>query len=370
MFTDEPVETLGREDVPEAGRKKKQVSFIETAQIEGQEEDSTSGGHVRADMHTATTADGVGKGPQRGKRRATSPASESEDEEDEEEEEGEGKVIDEDDDEGLDKAELGATSKKTHAPRLDAFNMQKEGDEGRFDSSGNFVRNAVDPEAVHDGWLDGVKKRDMKRAKEAEEKREEERRKKEREDDGVGDRELLRDLIMVLEKGETGFEALVRLGSKKEKKKKIKQKRSGDMDVDVDGDENGKNGAKEGHDEVENIRKEKIRKESIEKLTAAADRLMSRGQLDVYELERESLTRQFKKVTGDDWEDLDGNTAADENDDRDWEYRWSDGRNGGDIHGPYDTKTMHAWKDAGYFGESVEFRRVGTHEWMRVLESA
>ena len=35
------------------------------------------------------------------------------------------------------------------------------------------------------------------------------------------------------------------------------------------------------------------------------------------------------------------------------------GRDGGDTQGPFDTAMMKAWQDAGYFGEGVEFRRVG-----------
>ena len=63
--------------------------------------------------------------------------------------------------------ELGAGGKKSHAPKLDAFNMKNEQEEGRFDAQGNFVRKAADPDAVHDSWLEGVSKKDMKKAKEA-----------------------------------------------------------------------------------------------------------------------------------------------------------------------------------------------------------
>jgi CD2 antigen cytoplasmic tail-binding protein 2 len=49
-----------------------------------------------------------------------------------------------------------------------------------------------------------------------------------------------------------------------------------------------------------------------------------------------------------------------------WEFRWSDARDGGDAHGPYDGAMMESWKHAGYFGDGVEFRKVGeTGEWSR-----
>ena len=41
--------------------------------------------------------------------------------------------------------------------------MKNEQEEGRFDAQGNFVRKAADPDAVHDLWLEGVSKKDMKK---------------------------------------------------------------------------------------------------------------------------------------------------------------------------------------------------------------
>ena len=50
-----------------------------------------------------------------------------------------------------------------------------------------------------------------------------------------------------------------------------------------------------------------------------------------------------------------------------WEYRWTDGRDGNSVQGPYDGPTMKAWQDAGYF-EGVEFRAVGEDTWDRLAE--
>ena len=115
--------------------------------------------------------------------------------------------------------ELGAGSKKKHAPKLDAFNMKQENEEGRFDDQGNYIRKANDPDAVHDTWLEGLSKKDMKKAKEAEEKREEERRKRAIADDQVLTSDILATLITRLERGETVLEALARLGTGKKKEK-------------------------------------------------------------------------------------------------------------------------------------------------------
>jgi len=52
-----------------------------------------------------------------------------------------------------------------------------------------------------------------------------------------------------------------------------------------------------------------------------------------------------------------------------WEYRWSDARDGGEIHGPYEGSMMEQWNNAGYFGEGVEFRQaLGGKEWSRVVD--
>ena len=51
-----------------------------------------------------------------------------------------------------------------------------------------------------------------------------------------------------------------------------------------------------------------------------------------------------------------------------WEYRWSDGRDGGQVNGPYDGRMMVAWNDAGYFGEGVEFREAGWEGWRQNVD--
>jgi len=61
--------------------------------------------------------------------------------------------------------------------------MRSEMEEGRFDSAGNFIRNTVDMDAVHDTWLEGVSRKEMKWAKEAHEKRQEGMRQKARAED-------------------------------------------------------------------------------------------------------------------------------------------------------------------------------------------
>lgn len=348
------------EDLVREGKKgKKNVRFLEVEEIEGQIASSTSGGHVSADF----SVNGHGL---RNKPDANQSSSES-DADDAERAELNG-TVDE---------EVGAGGKKEHAPRLDAFNMKSEQEEGRFDAHGNFVRKATDPDAIHDSWLEGVSKRDMKKAKEAVAKRDEERRLKNLADDALLTSDVLRTLIPLLERGETVLEALARLGPGKDKKKKskwqhtkAKNKRSfptaeisKEHDMDV---------VTEIH--VEDAA-EMRRRETVEAITSAADQLLTRGETGIYDMEREMLVRHYQREAGEKWKDEAPRLKTHEDDAEgaskvgQWEYRWPDGRDGGEAHGPYDGEMMAGWTEAGYFGEGVEFRRVGEGaEWSRSAE--
>lgn len=336
------------EVVGEGKKKRKEVHFLGENEIEGQVAGSKSGGHVSGDL----LINGNGAPQRKAKSKEVDSSSESDVGEEERADVGD---VDE---------EIGAGGKKEHAPKLDAFNMKNEQEEGRFDAQGNFVRKAADPDAVHDSWLEGVSKRDMKKAKEAADKRDEERRQKRKEDDAILTSDILKTLIPYLERGETVLEALARLGRGKEKKKPNRQsrkKRKGDDAMDVD------------HEKSPEDPAETRRREAVEAITGAADQLFSRGQTDVYDAEREVLMRQYSRETGEDWveapRDEEGEKGADGvREAKQWEYRWSDGRDGGQVNGPYDGSMMVAWNDAGYFGERVEFREAGWDRWSRDAE--
>ncbi|KAF7586570.1 hypothetical protein BBP40_008669 [Aspergillus hancockii] len=335
-------EDFGAEEVDgdEVLRKnKKSVRFLRDDEIEGQVASSKSGGTLHADLSQPKgTIDDDGG------------------ESDSDVAEEDRARIDEDMDE-----ELGAGSKKKHAPLLDAFNMRAEQEEGKFDDQGNYIRKAVDPDAIYDSWLDSVSKKDIRLAKEAAEKREAERKERDRMDDSVLNSDVLKTLLTHLEKGETILEALARLGKGAQKKPKWQNKRNKNRSK-----QNGD--AAEDTEMTEDDPKEVARKQAIDALTGAADILMTRGQAEIYDTERELLTRQYRRETGEDWVD----PPSKENKDLDshdhaaimWEFRWSDARDGGIVHGPYDSATMESWKNAGYFGEGVQFRKArDTGEW-------
>ena len=333
------------EIVGEGKKKRKEVRFLAEDEIEGQVGSSKSGGHVSADL----LMNGNGK--------AKDDEAESSSESDVGEEER-AEIV-----EGMDE-ELGAGGKKQHAPKLDAFNMKTEQEEGRFDAQGNYVRKAADPDAVHDSWLEGVSKKDMKKAKEAADRRDEERRQKRMEDDAVLTSEILKALIPYLERGETVLEALARLGKGKQKPKpkwQNKNRRKGDEGMDIDNEKRTEDPA------------EARRREAVEAITGAADQLLTRGQMEIYDAEREMLMRQYSRETGEDWVDAPKDEGAEEGADgvretKLWEYRWIDERDGGQVNGPYEGSMMVQWNDAGYFGDGVEFREAGKEGWSRSVD--
>ena len=307
-----------------SGRKKKNVKFLDVDQIDGQENTSRTGGTVRLDDQES-----------------------SDDEADME------LAIQE---EGIDE-EVGAGGLKRNAPKVEAFNLKAEMEDGRFDQAGNFVRKAGDPDAVHDNWLEGLSKKEMRKAAAAHEKREAEARKQRIEEDGVLISTLLKLLIVQLEKAETPLEALARLGKSQTKPKKVpkwklKKMNKGAEGMDVD---------TEANEDPEQVRI----KVSINAITDAADKLLSRDHEDIYDQEREVLIREYRKETGEDWVEPErqGDPAEQDEDavkpGTMWEFRWADGRDGDAKQGPFDGATMKAWQDAGYFGEgAVEFRVV------------
>ncbi|KAK0386497.1 hypothetical protein NLU13_6332 [Sarocladium strictum] len=317
-----------------SGRKKKNVQFLDVKDIAGQEFDSKTGSTIRID-----------------------------DQESSDDEADIDLAIEE---EGVDE-EVGAGGLKRNAPKVEAFNLKQEMEDGQFDEAGNYVRKAGDVDAVHDGWLEGLSKKDMKKAAEAHQKREAEARKQRFEDDAVQVSELLKQLILRLEKAETPLEALARLGKGQTKTKKVPKwklkKRSG-MDVD------------EKKDEAEQDPEQARIKEAIDTITDAADKLLSRDYEDIYDQEREMLVREYRKETGEEWvepkvaqEQAGSEDASSE--DAEWEFRWTDGRDGGATQGPFKGPMMKAWQEAGYFGDGVEFRRVGGEgQWSRAVSFA
>jgi CD2 antigen cytoplasmic tail-binding protein 2 len=333
-------------DSSKVGKKDKQVRFLSENDIEGQEATSKSGGTVRIDGREDSDDD-------------------DDDDDFQDDEEAIAAAMEE---EGVDE-EVGAGGLKKHAPKIDAFNMREEQEEGAFDEAGNYIRKAVDADAVHDRWLEGISKKEMKKAAAAHEKREAELRKQQRENDSISTGDLFKELLVRLEPGETALDALARLRrsqtkpkTKKVPKWKLKKGRA-------KGDDGGDAMDVDAEKEPEDPKQVKIR-EAINAIADAADKLLQRDFPNIYDTERERLIREYRNETGEAWVeppepdgDEDGGGAGQTM----WEFRWTDGRDGAAKQGPFDGATMKGWQDAGYFGEGVEFRRAGEQgEWTRV----
>lgn len=331
---DEEVDMFGGDEEEEeegAAKKKgkgkgKEVHFLGEDEIEGQELSSKAGGTVKLGDDGGSS---------------------------DEEEDVEAVIAEE----GVDE-EVGLGGLKKHAPKIDAFNMQQETEEGAFDEAGNFIRKAGDADAVHDRWLEGLSKKEIKKAALAQEKRDEEQRQKQRADDSILTGDLLKQLILRLEVGETALEALARLGKGLTKPKKVpkwKQKKqkapvhADAMDVDAE-------------KEAEDPKQVKI-KETINEITDAADKLLGREYPNIYDTERERLIRTYRNEAGEDWVEPRREEEETEAASTMWEFRWVDGRDNAEKQGPFDGPTMKAWQDAGYFaGDGIEFRPAGVED--------
>lgn len=339
-------EELGRE----GKARKKDVRFLNPEEIEGQVMNSKSGGRVSADLQ------------QDGKQAERVDDSDSDSSSGDDERRD--MLPEELDDEEA--REVGAGGKRKHAPRLDAFNLQDEEAEGRFDESGNYVRKAGDADAQNDNWLEGWGKKDFKKAKKAQEKMNEENRKKAMAEDALLTTDLLSTLLTHLETGETIFECMARLRPNKPKEKQVPKWKQKRLQNRMDLDEPSKDKKPDPVDAE--------RKRAVEAVTDASGTLYSRGMRDLYDATRELLLRWYKSEAGEDWQaPAPANAAVGDNAERDaqgemWVYKWSDGRDGEEEHGPYDAPMMKAWNDAGFFGESVEFKKVGEKAWSRLLD--
>ena len=395
----------------EGKKKRKNVRFLAAEDIEGQVTSSTGGGHVSADFSLNGKAPArASKGGHLNGSGLAGDASDANSSDSDVGDEDRAAI-------GSADEEVGAGGKKEHAPRLDAFNMKGEQEEGRFDDQGNFVRKAVDPDAVHDSWLEGVSKRDMKRAREAAERRDERERQRQREEDLVQTSDILKSLILRLERGETPLEALARLGRGKQKQKPKPKWHQQAHKSRSKKEDNGRDGEEEAAMEIDKPNAnpssnhdmgpgpdpdsaENHRRKTIDAITTAADQLLTRGQMEIYDTERESLQRYYSRETGEAWIEPSTSTTTTSSTEeaaaavrgttsgngghggkggnggkKKWEYRWSDARDGGAAHGPYEGDMMAAWTQAGYFGEAVEFREVlpggrdgGGGGWTRVVE--
>ncbi|KAK6873869.1 Protein LIN1 [Candida tropicalis] len=236
------------------------------------------------------------------------------------------------------------TTRKRRAPKMEAFNLEEEANEGKFDLDGNYIRNDTNGEesapANDDVWLNDYKRKDIKKARKAQEERKKLQTNKllERNINMDPIDVLLSGLIDILEPDETPMEALARLNPTKKKSNKKKPRNQID----------------------------ESNKELIQKVTDLCSTLINDKFLDdVYELTREELMRKYQVETGEAYKLKRGTKRAREEEDVDdeidygekiWEFRWI---GDDEINGPYSSYEMNHWKQS-YFKNKVEVRKVGS----------
>ncbi|KAF5094284.1 hypothetical protein DV451_005047 [Geotrichum candidum] len=227
---------------------------------------------------------------------------------------------------------------KTHEPKLEAFNLRNDMEEGNFDEDGNFIRNAADSSAHQDQWLDGISKNEIRKARLAHDQRESDQQEAKQPFQSVSD--LMIKLVELLEVGETPIEALQRLNASRKQTGKNRRLRRKQETSKPTGEDT------------------KIKAE-IDEISHYSDLLLQRNISSIYDMSKEEILRYYEKQTGERYTlkrkrslSPDQPAASPE-----WEFQWE---GSDELHGPYDSATMKSWIENNYFDARVSVRKVGT----------
>ncbi|KAK9460628.1 uncharacterized protein V1516DRAFT_677257 [Lipomyces oligophaga] len=205
-----------------------------------------------------------------------------------------------DDEEDID-PEIGPAGSHKHAPILDPFNMINDVSEDpneAFDASGTYIVPtpaavaAASQEALHDAWLADVSSSSQikatAKAEAARQEREKEADSRARSDEHQRPISVhLDSLIRLLEPAETPLEALARLAPQKQRNRSRRNRKLQAADktqLDPAALENEKN-----------------RKQLVEQISDAADKLLNRGFNDIYDISREQVMRLYSRHAGRPW---------------------------------------------------------------------
>ncbi|OQV16184.1 putative CD2 antigen cytoplasmic tail-binding protein 2 [Hypsibius exemplaris] len=261
------------------------------------------------------------------------------------------KILGDDDVEGQEDG----TVKVDDGVRITPFNIQEELEEGHFDTDGNFY---VDKDkGVKDAWLEGLDQF-------ADEDYEKLRKKKADEaaaEDAAApaaqsDSELYKIILGLLRPGESIGKALRRLGAGIKPTQRVKK--------------GGLSAA--AATAVDPVKKE------FDALTAAADAILGKGNLEIYQETFEKIQHKLSKddarlkglavdaeadIFGEDFDAKKvSQPKADEEEDSAnqtlWEYKWENTETA-DIHGPYSSEQMIDWVQQDFFKDGVFVRKAG-----------
>lgn len=234
-------------------------------------------------------------------------------------------------------------------PKVMAFNMKEDLEEGSFDENGNYVRNKLDPNAFHDKWLQGLSKSDIAKAKAAQEKQERVEQMKEADvissvpQDKNG---VYRALIDLLQPSESVRDALVRLGGNTKKVPAWKLK-------------------KQQKKLPEPTPEEEAKRQTIDRITGLADQMMALGDFGIYDETFESILRHLRRsgVVAIDW--MPGVKTGPQ-----WEYRWAGSSDTDEVFGPFSSEQMQDWQTQGFFANGIEARHVDSEKPFNTIPEA
>ncbi|KAF9960228.1 hypothetical protein BGZ72_007619 [Mortierella alpina] len=259
-------------------------------------------------------------------------------------------------------------------PKVEAFNMKEELEEGgEIDESGNFIRK-VDPDRFHDSWLEGLSRKEIQAARLAHDRKAKQAQIEEREAAATAmtETDIYLELVNILQPSETVIEALQRLGGGKKsgaKGARNNKKKSWQKNKQMDEDGPDAHKATESEDD-------KARRQAIEKLTDLCDRMLALGHFDIYEESYEQVVRALRRadLIADDWEigtrvlkpgervealleddPLLSTTIS-------WEYKWAnppEGQSADEVFGPFSGADMKSWNEQGFFAQGILVRMVG-----------
>ncbi|XP_037092767.1 CD2 antigen cytoplasmic tail-binding protein 2-like [Pollicipes pollicipes] len=285
-----------------------------------------------------------------------------------------------------------ATMTKDGDIQITPFNMKEEMTEGHFDAEGNyFWKKEVE---IRDAWLDNID--DAQQYHDEEQKDGSDDESSDDQGDALKDSDkaaIYEQMLELMEPNESVAKALRRLGGNKARHSaaaRWRQKRAAAA------------GAAEPADAAAG-------RERMDRLTGLADRLLSAGHMEVYQMTREAAAHQLEQLrrpvadrlqgaTEDDALDMfgdsldqqpaapaaaageptpdtggagpppatdNGKTAPDNSADQEagdavtWEFKWEASEDA-EVHGPHTSAEMNAWSESGYFSDAVLVRKTGT----------
>ncbi|KAF8343888.1 uncharacterized protein EI90DRAFT_3027469 [Cantharellus anzutake] len=267
-----------------------------------------------------------------------------------------------DDDEFEDEDTRERKAKEGMGYEISSFNMKAEMEEGKFAEDGTYHRS-FDPHGLHDKWMEGIDEREMRKARRVKKKMEERERSLQQNNAANSAEEVSKELVCLLEKGETVLEALQRIGRDSKHKQssspnRLRKRRTSISQVDAP------------HLDATSPPTQfpPADQSPIELVTSLASTLMSLGNLDVYEETYESLLRTVRRsgIVPRDWE-------PPKPPEPEFEYRWSPSYlastgapSSSATYGPFSKAEILAWRSASYFGESgerIQLRKAGEMDW-------